>query len=67
MRPAEIEIKINLAQKEADYWRTVLADKSCRHCEHGSRTSWCEKFSAVPPIEVQQAGCDEWAYDSIPF
>jgi hypothetical protein len=66
MKPAEIEVKISIAQKEADYWRGILADKRCGNC-----TEWhqemCRKYQAAPPPEVQSAGCDEWTWDGIPF
>lgn len=31
------------------------------------RTMRCAKFDAVPPVDVQAAGCDEWTFDEVPF
>jgi hypothetical protein len=66
MKPAEIEVKISIAQKEADYWRGILSSKRC-----GSCTQWhqemCQKYQAAPPAEVRATGCDEWTWDGIPF
>jgi hypothetical protein len=27
----------------------------------------CRKWDVTPPEETQLKGCDDWAYDSIPF
>jgi hypothetical protein len=66
MRPAEIEVKISIAQKEADHWRNVLTKKSCKDCEHYSMPE-CMKHNAKPPPDVVATGCDDWIYDCIPF
>lgn len=66
MRAAEIQVKINIAQREVDFWRGVLADKRCGNCEQfdGNR---CGKYDAEPPGGIKEPGCDEWSWDSIPF
>lgn len=66
MRPAEIEVKIRIAQKEADYWRGILTNKSCKSCEHYSMPE-CLKHEATPPPDVVVKSCDDWAWDCIPF
>ena len=66
MRPAEIQVKINIAQREADFWRGILADKRCGNC-----TEWdghqCDKYKAAPPAGDKEPACEEWNWDSIPF
>jgi hypothetical protein len=66
MRPAEIQVKINIAQREADFWRGILADKRCGNCEH-YKDDICSQYQAEPPGKAQEPGCDEWSWDSIPF
>lgn len=66
MTPSEIQVKINIAQREADYWRGVLADKRCGNCTYFS-TSICEKYNAAPPGGMKEPGCDEWNWDCVPF
>ena len=67
MTPAEIQVKINIAQREADYWRNLLRDKSCKDCKHFP-SGGCELAGGIkPPAEVQKVGCDSWKWDSIPF
>lgn len=67
MKPAEIEFKIRLAEKEAKLWRDILADKSCHHCLHFSAGGCNLADGQVPPPEVQKSGCPAWEYDEIPF
>lgn len=66
MTPAEIQVKINLARREMEFWQGVLADKRCGNCENfdGHR---CDKYEAEPPGGIKEPGCDEWSWDSIPF
>lgn len=66
MRPVEIEVKIGLARREMEYWQGILRGRRCESCGHYSR-GWCAKFDAAPPAEVIKAGCEEWAWDCIPF
>lgn len=66
MTPAEIQVKINLAQKEADFWRSILADKRCGNCASFTGRE-CEKFQAAPPQGRNEPGCEEWKWDDIPF
>lgn len=66
MRPAEIQVKINVLQREMDFWRGVLADKRCGNCEHYD-FGMCNKYQAAPPEADKQPGCDDWSWDSIPF
>jgi hypothetical protein len=39
---------------------------SCLSCK-AWKPSRCTKFDAVPPVDVQKTGCDEWEFDNIPF
>lgn len=42
--------------------------RACWSCGFFSeRTKCCRKWDAVPPIEVQHAGCDAWTEDDVPF
>lgn len=67
MKVSEIEFKIQLAEKEAKYWRDILADKACVNCLHFA-TGGCDLAGGqVPPPEVQKAGCPAWEWDQIPF
>jgi len=67
MRPVEIQVKISIARREMEYWQGVLSDRSCKECEHGLSSNWCSKHEASPPKEVQASGCDDWAWNCIPF
>lgn len=66
MTPAEIQVKIAIAQKEADYWRGVLADKRCGNCMY-LQGGVCLKYQAAPPEGAKQPGCEVWEWDDIPF
>jgi len=66
MRTAEIELKINVLQREMDFWRGVLADKRCGNCTHYD-FGMCKKYDATPPEGDKQPGCDDWDWDQIPF
>lgn len=66
MRPAEIQVKINMAQREADFWRGILADKRCGNCMEYQQHV-CGKYQATPPGGEKEPGCEEWSWDSIPF
>lgn len=68
MTPGEIEVKINFLSREIQYWRGILANKSCRSCEHFDNGYSCGLTNGVaPPPEVQKTGCPQWAWDQIPF
>lgn len=67
MKPAEIQVKINVLQREMDFWRGVLADKRCGNCENFNQSGTCIKYNATPPEGDKQPGCDDWSWDSIPF
>jgi hypothetical protein len=66
MRPAEIQVKINVLQREMDFWRGVLADKRCGNCMEWDGQQ-CDKYKATPPQGLKEPGCEEWSWDSIPF
>lgn len=44
-----------------------LPEPKCANCEHASHNGICSLFDEVPPAEIQSAGCDEWAFDGVPF
>lgn len=67
MSPAEIQVKISIAQKEADFWREILAKKSCEDCRQWQHRGCSLAEGAEPPPEVVSVGCDAWNWDSIPF
>ena len=50
----------------AEAVRLEAIKPSCRNCVH-SEGVHCTKFEAVPPNDVQAAGCDEWQWDGVPF
>jgi len=66
MTPAEIQVKINVAQREADFWRGILADKRCGNCEQWAGNQ-CLRYQATPPAGEKEPGCDNWGWDDIPF
>lgn len=66
MRTAEIEVKINIARREMQFWQGILADKRCGNCTNMDG-GWCRKYDAAPPEGMKQPGCDEWSWDQIPF
>lgn len=65
MNRIEIKAKIELFRRELRALEAI--GLSCKTCEHGSRSNWCEKFHAVPPADVTPVGCDDWLHDQIPF
>ncbi len=68
MKPVEIEVKIKVAEREADYWRQVLKKKSCLDCLYYGHGLGCRLADgAEPPEEVKKAGCESWEWDEIPF
>jgi hypothetical protein len=67
MSRAAIEVRINVARREMEYWQNLLAKRSCKDCEHFQQGG-CKLANGVqPPAEVQKVGCDSWEWDSIPF
>lgn len=67
MKPVEIEVKINIARREMEYWQGILARKGCRDCQN-FQAGGCELAEGqTPPPEVQAKGCPEWNWDCIPF
>ncbi len=67
MSRALIEVRINLARREMEYWQKVLREKSCEDCEHFFAKG-CKLAGGVrPPPEVEKVGCDSWSWDEIPF
>lgn len=39
---------------------------TCRSCSSWSNER-CVRYQAVPPKDVQQVGCESWAWDGVPF
>jgi hypothetical protein len=66
MRPVEIQVKINVARREMEYWEGILKTKNCMDCQEFQQ-NLCHKYNAEPPPEVKEVGCDEWNWDCIPF
>lgn len=67
MKIEEIEVKVNMARREMDYWKDIIKNKGCKSCQHFSSGSCDLADGATPPPEVQATGCDSWAWDCIPF
>lgn len=67
MKPSEIKVKISIAQREVNFWQEILDKKSCKDCEQFSTGACKLAGGVVPPAEIQQVGCPEWSWDSIPF
>lgn len=67
MSTALIQVRINIASRELEYWRNLLRDKSCNDCEN-FQDGGCKLANGQrPPPEVQKVGCDSWEWDEIPF
>lgn len=66
MKPIEIQVKINVARREMEYWQSILANKRCGSCVDWAR-DMCQRYQAKPPDGEKQPGCDDWQYDEIPF
>jgi hypothetical protein len=67
MKPAEIQVKINIARREMEYWQGLLNNKCCKECKH-FETGVCALAGGImPPVEVQKTGCPEWCWCCIPF
>lgn len=48
--------------------RPATIAKCCNSCEHfNDYGTWCRRWQAAPPEDVQKVGCDEYTYDEIPF
>jgi hypothetical protein len=45
--------------------QALPATTPCRLCDYWQSDA-CSRWGAVPPADVQAAGCDEWV-DEIPF
>ena len=69
MKQAEIAVKINVLRRELQWHEDLLKNKSCADCMHMDPAGWCQLSVGFqrPPPEVQEAGCQEWAWDCIPF
>jgi hypothetical protein len=66
MRVAEIQVKVNIARREMEYWQSLLKNKVCGECQNFQQGN-CLKFNARPPGGDKEPGCDEWSWDEIPF
>lgn len=67
MKVSEIQVKINVARREMEYWQDILRTKSCDGCE-SFYLGGCKKADGqTPPADVQKVGCPEWTWDEIPF
>jgi hypothetical protein len=67
MTRAVIEVRINIARRELEYWQNLLAKKSCHDCIN-FQEGGCKLANGIkPPPEVLKTGCDSWDWDSIPF
>jgi len=64
---AYIEIRINIARREMEYWQNLLAKKSCNDCENYLTGGCALANGQRPPPEVIKTGCDSWSWDTIPF
>ena len=67
MKTAEIQVKINIAKQEMQYWQSIMTSRSCRDCEQFPSGVCKLAGGIVPPPEVQKTGCPEWSWDEIPF
>ena len=67
MSRAVIEVRINIARREMEYWQNLLRNKSCNDCENFEGNGCKLANGITPPPEVVKTGCDSWSWDSIPF
>lgn len=67
MKPVEIQVKINVARREMEYWQGILATKSCKDCINFQGGACSLANGVTPPPEVQKTGCPQWDWDEIPF
>ena len=67
MREFEIQVKINCAKREVEYWEGVLERKQCRGCANWDGSGCALAGGIMPPLDVQKTGCPEWLWDCIPF
>ena len=67
MSRAYIEVRINIARREVEYWQNLLRDKSCNDCIHFQERGCKLANGMTPPAEVIAKGCDSWDWDTIPF
>lgn len=67
MSRAVIEVRINIARREVEYWQNLLRDKSCNDCQHFQQNGCVLANGMRPPPEVEKVGCDSWDWDQIPF
>lgn len=54
------------------YLNALPVQKSCASCQHAriddDAKIFCTYADAVPPMHVQQRGCEEWIFrDEVPF
>jgi predicted metal-binding protein len=67
MSRAYIEVRINIARRELEYWQNLLRNKSCDDCKEFQQ-GVCNKAGGVrPPPDIIKTGCPEWDWDEIPF
>jgi len=67
MSRALIEVRINIARREVEYWQNLLRNKSCLDCENFEGNACKLAGGVTPPPDVQKVGCDSWEWDCIPF
>ena len=67
MSRAYIEVRINIARREVEYWQNLLRNKSCEDCANFQENGCKLANGLTPPPEVIKTGCDSWDWDCIPF
>lgn len=67
MSNAYIEVRINIARREMEYWQKLAKNKSCNDCKNFEARGCKLANGVTPPPEVISKGCDSWDWDQIPF
>lgn len=63
----KIRERIAFHEIECRTLREILAQKSCKTCEHFDGLACKLAGGAIPPFDVQRIGCPSWTYEHIPF
>lgn len=64
MKKSEVLLKREVLEKALNELPIVW----CGTCEHWCGTlKICKPAEEAPPPEIQAQGCDDWAWDGIPF
>jgi hypothetical protein len=64
MTRAGLTDRICYAERDLNWLRSLVPN--CLNCDD-HKDGYCKRFSASPPADFLQQGCEHWNFDDVPF